>query len=380
MPSLTAWQSSSFAEGPSLPTNGQLQTGVRSRLYARMKSKWLSAILSAFAVIASASSAVAEAPCKYGQIAEVPVTMRGLRPMVSAKLNGVDVQFIVDSGAFYSILSVGAADRLKVPPVPGASLAISGMGGLERASVGRVKEFVFAGLPLNGVQFLILPNDFGVGVGLLGQNVLGIADVEYDLANGVIRLLKPQGDCSKLDLAYWATGRASVIPLQRTEGLSQHTIVSAKVNGREIRALFDTGATTSYLTRGAAQSGGVKLEGAEVAAAGVSGGVGAGLVETTLVPVDSFSIGGETIKTRAYGSRQPTSATRTCSSEPTFSSRIACSCRSRSDVSTSPITGVRSSGWTEPATSRQPRRSPTTLLIPPPGTQTPPTWRGAPAP
>ena len=30
-------------------------------------------------------------------------------------------------------------------------------------------------------------------VGVLGQNVLGIADMEYDLANGVIRLMRPDG-------------------------------------------------------------------------------------------------------------------------------------------------------------------------------------------
>jgi hypothetical protein len=32
---------------------------------------------------------------------ELPVTMRGLRPMVHARINGTDALFLADSGAFY---------------------------------------------------------------------------------------------------------------------------------------------------------------------------------------------------------------------------------------------------------------------------------------
>src|SRR2546430_10010546 len=51
-----------------------------------------------------------------------------------------------------------------------------------------VKTFTIFGLPVPHVQFLVLPNDLGNGeAGILGQNVFRISDVEYDLANGVIR-------------------------------------------------------------------------------------------------------------------------------------------------------------------------------------------------
>ena len=38
--------------------------------------------------------------CKLGKIAEFPIAMVGLRALMTASINDVDVQFVVDSGAF----------------------------------------------------------------------------------------------------------------------------------------------------------------------------------------------------------------------------------------------------------------------------------------
>ncbi len=250
----------------------------------------------ALVVLALASPAAA-APCKYGRIAELPVTMRGLVPMTPARINGVEAQFVLDSGAFFSSLTEAAADRMKVAWLPGAGMQIRGLGGMERASVGRVREFVFAGQPLTDVQFIVIPTRLGGdAAGLLGQNVLGAADVEYDLANGAVRMLKPLGDCAATDLGYWAPGRTNVLALEKTEALSSHTIGQAQVNGRKIRVLFDTGAATSFLSPSAARAAGLRLDAAGAKAGGVSAGIGSALSESTLAPVESFSLGGETIR------------------------------------------------------------------------------------
>ena len=72
------------------------------------------------AVVGLATSPVAgrAAECKIGKIAELPVTMNGLRPMVTAQINGVDAQFIADSGAFFSTLSPASAAELKLRIMP----------------------------------------------------------------------------------------------------------------------------------------------------------------------------------------------------------------------------------------------------------------------
>src|ERR1700727_2016616 len=61
----------------------------------------------------TSTSAVADG-CKLGRIAEFPIVMVGMRPLMTAKINDVDVQFVLDSGAFYSSISAASASELKL--------------------------------------------------------------------------------------------------------------------------------------------------------------------------------------------------------------------------------------------------------------------------
>ena len=181
------------------------------------------------------------AECKIGKVAELPVTMNGLRPLVTAKINGVDVQFIADSGAFYSSLSPASAAELKLRVVP-SNIRVRGVTGATEASITTVKEFTLAGVPIHNVEFIVGGSQPGRAVGLIGQNVFRLADVEYDLAHGAIRLLKPIG-CEKSMLAYWATqsGQAySVMDIDWATQASPHTTGTALVNGVRMHVMFDS--------------------------------------------------------------------------------------------------------------------------------------------
>lgn len=65
----------------------------------------------------------------------------------------------------------------------------------------------------------------GETIGFLGQNVLHLADLEYDLGQGMVRLIKPK-DCSKTTLAYWATTTMllSTMPIEPITPQSPHTL------------------------------------------------------------------------------------------------------------------------------------------------------------
>jgi hypothetical protein len=158
------------------------------------------------AVACLAAGPPASAACVFAKAAELPVTMRGLRPTITTKINGQDAIFILDTGAFYSMLSKEAAQRFGMKPTmapPG--LRIRGIGGNDAAAeVARAQEFVFAGQPHKNVEFLVGGRLGGEEtVGLLGQNILGSMDVEYDLANGYLRFFSAKG-CSGRT---WPTGR-----------------------------------------------------------------------------------------------------------------------------------------------------------------------------
>jgi tetratricopeptide (TPR) repeat protein/predicted aspartyl protease len=236
------------------------------------------------------------AGCKISKVAELPVTMNGLRPLVSAQINGVDVQFIADSGAFYSSLSPASAAELKLR-VMQSNIRVRGITGATEASVTTVKEFTLAGVPIHNVEFIVGGTQFGSAVGLLGQNVFRLADVEYDLAHGAIRLLKPEG-CEKSMLAYWAQdGQAySVVDIAWATQASPHTTGTALLNGTRIQVMFDTGAAFSLLSLRAAERAGMTPDGAGVVKAGLIGGVGSRSEQTWVAPVASFKIGDEEVK------------------------------------------------------------------------------------
>jgi hypothetical protein len=61
-----------------------------------------------------------------------------------------------------------------------------------------VNKVQFNGAEIPNVQFIVGVNELGAGImGVLGRNFLSIADTEYDLAHGVVRLVFPKGDCKK---------------------------------------------------------------------------------------------------------------------------------------------------------------------------------------
>jgi tetratricopeptide (TPR) repeat protein len=248
-----------------------------------------------------AAAAHAATGCSLVKLAELPVTMNGMRPMVHAKINGADAQLIANSGAFYSALTRTAAAEYKLvllPPPPNLAIRI---GGSDSAQfyLTRVKTFTLANLQLPEIEFLVLGNDLGGGAaGVLGQNVFRIADVEYDLANGVIRLMRPT-DCKNTALAYWAAQASqaySVIDIDFATALRPHTEGVAYLNGSKIRVLFDTGAAASVLTLSAAKRAGVTPQSTGVVRGGDSMRIGSGPVPTWIAPFSSFKIGDEEIR------------------------------------------------------------------------------------
>ena len=242
-------------------------------------------------------SASARAACTVQTLAHLPVTMVGMQPLVPSKINGVDVMFVADSGAFYSSISPANADRLHLSTALIHGFRLSGVGGEVDAYVATVKTFTLAKTDIHHVDFIVGGSEVSnSAIGLLGQNVLRLADVEYDLANGAIRLFKPSG-CDHADMAYWAIGKPySMMPIDWGDAVHPHTIGTALLNGKRIRVMFDTGAESSVLSLRGARLGGIRTDGPGVKPAGYSGGIGRRTVQTWLTPVASFELGEEQIK------------------------------------------------------------------------------------
>ncbi len=237
-------------------------------------------------------SVFAASKCKLGRIVELPITMNSLRPTIDTAINGKSAKFVLDSGAFYSMMSAATAAEygLKIEPGP-FGLRVQGIGGTTDARLTTVKEFSIVGVTIKNVEFLVGGSDVS-NAGLLGQNLLEKFDVEYDLSHGAIRLFRTE-DCEKTVLAYWLKPDQafSMMPIDRIDAVDPHTIGVAYVNGQKIRVTFDTGAFQSVLSLKAAARAGVTPDSPGVVFVGYEHGIGRAMTKAYVAPFDTFKIG-----------------------------------------------------------------------------------------
>jgi tetratricopeptide (TPR) repeat protein len=240
----------------------------------------------------------AAADCKLEKYAELPVTMADTRPFIAGSINGVPATFVADSGSFFSIVTRASAQRFKLRPGALAGVEVRGATGAADVLQARAKDFSLQGFGLaHGVDFLVAGNDFAGGTdGVIGQNIIGHADTEYDLANGVIRLFRAN-DCSGHMLAYWHADLAvAVVPIQVATPASPQLVGTAMVNGSKIGVMFDSGAMRSMLDFRAARRAGIKLDGPDVVPGGAWQGMNQRTVQTWITRFDSLDVGGELVR------------------------------------------------------------------------------------
>jgi tetratricopeptide (TPR) repeat protein len=253
---------------------------------------WRLALLAGAASLLAATAARAE--CRLEGFAAVPVTMVGMRPTVHVMLNGHDAVFLVDTGAFASVISPAAAVRDHIRVFSRATQGVEGIAGSAYAQTARVEAVQVGGASFYDMPFLVVD---GMGRdldGVLGQDILGQADAEYDFANGVMRLIRPKG-CGRSDvLSYW-TDRPTVLQaLSGFRGASSFTALG-EINGQKLRVGFDSGSGYSDMTLKAAARAGVTPSSPDVAPTSATTGITGRSAATWSAPFDRFALGTEAV-------------------------------------------------------------------------------------
>lgn len=259
----------------------------------RRALRWIPVLL-----VASLSTAGAANRCRLLMTPQVPIKMEDLRPVITADINGTEARFVVDTGSFWGLLSPAAAAEFKLPlSYAPTGFYVNGIGGSFVPRIATARTFSVAGLDAHDVEFLVGNNDFQGGVvGVLGQNVFRIADVDFDFAEGALRFIKPQ-HCGSDILAYWVTTQPiGEVRIDWTSERDTQLLAHATVNGHSITVLFDTGSWRSVLSLDAARRAGITPDSPGVVRAGATIGVGSKPVPVWAAPVDKFEIGGETIE------------------------------------------------------------------------------------
>ncbi len=257
------------------------------------------AVLAGMAALVPAQAQAAEPgqpkACQIGIIADLPVTMEGLRASVPVKINGSDYRFWLDSGAFFSFMPLAKAKELSLPlsDLP-YWFRMVGVGGSTSAQVATAKSFTIAANDVKNVQFIVGGSD--TGNALLGRNLLAIADTEFDLAHGSVKLIYPKG-CDHTLMTYWdKSGSYFAVPLLPGDDPHDHEFgMPVTINGAKLKAEYDSGSPTSVISKDAAIKAGIDLNGPSVRPVSGIGGIGRHLNGGWMVTVDNVSIGNEQI-------------------------------------------------------------------------------------
>ncbi|MDT7933365.1 MAG: retropepsin-like aspartic protease [Sphingomonadaceae bacterium] len=240
-------------------------------------------------------AAPARADCTVRRVGGLPVTMSGLRPIVHVRINGQDTRMLLDTGAFWTTLSAAGAQRLGARVISSElpeGLRVVGVTGEVNAQLAWV-TFELGGSKIDRTQMVIAGREVGGAAdGVLGQNLLAAWDVEYDLANGFVRLFKTSG-CGRANLAYWAGDAPTMmLKLAPREGVTRGIQSTVQLNAVPMRAVFDTGAERTILNAAAARKIGIRPDSPGVEAAGMSAGIGKRLVQAYTIPIESFQADG----------------------------------------------------------------------------------------
>ncbi len=204
--------------------------------------------------------------------------LRELRNFMLAQvsINGHTVTMVVDTGAEVTTLTPAAAAQLGLNG-PGRTHVLHGVAGDVAARNVKVSEIRLGGQLLRhdiGVDIGELPSFDKANppiAGLLGIDALAGFEIELDLPARRLALYNAVG-CGN----YSPWQDAVAVPFQRSRaGLM---FVDARIGGRKVRALLDSGARTTLVARATALTLGVTEAALESDAARTGVGVGTGSV------------------------------------------------------------------------------------------------------
>ncbi len=241
--------------------------------------------------------------CQLQKVADLPVVIKNGGMLVTGKLNGVDTQLTIDTGAGSSAVSAKTVKALGLHRIEEAETRHTRRGGVVTSEdfavnriagvAGEVEVFdVPVQLQLGGAssrrRMTVFPLD-GINA-LIGTDVLRNYDVELDLPAHRIRLWNAPG-CGSADIPW--TGQRIEMPIQVTDSGSIRLDVA--IDSKPFVGVLDSGAGITMMTPETARSLGVDpaalADDPSVRVRGIAGDVFA----VHMHRFDTLRVGGERI-------------------------------------------------------------------------------------
>ncbi|MDO9709505.1 retroviral-like aspartic protease family protein [Paracraurococcus lichenis] len=189
---------------------------------------------------------------------QVPLAEALGRPLAPARINGVPVHLLIDTGAGRSSVTAETAAGLGLRQDPGRPHWIRGTGGVLVSQTVMPETLDLAGRTLRRPPLTVhpLPGTEGAQpavAGVLGADLMAAYEIEWDLPQRSMLLHEVQAGCPA-PVPDWADARPLPLP---TERRGDFFLLRAMVSGRPVLALLDSGANGSSMTTATARRLGV---------------------------------------------------------------------------------------------------------------------------
>ena len=220
--------------------------------------------------------------------------MADYAPLIPASINGHPVQMLADTGAARSLIWRSAAKELGLEIRQG-DVTFYGAGGHDEAGIVWVQALGLAGATIHNAPLYAAGRGSspGASAGIVGEDFLSAWDTEFDLSDGKIRLFTPK-NCKGDDVAYWASAY-SMADLITAPGESRWLEAKVQLDGHDVVAMFDSGASMSVVTAQAVLQAGIKPETAAVETT-ASRGIAGKAMDTSVALFKTLSVGDETVR------------------------------------------------------------------------------------
>ena len=171
----------------------------------------------------------------------------GNRVVVPAAIGDKPLRMMVDTGGYVTSFSEDKAQELGLPidVRPGSRLVMFGGQTLRRFVT--LKDFSLGRLKAPRLDYPLLPPGFlGPEIdGLLAPDFLANFDIDFDFAGGKFNLFS--NDHCDGKVGYWTDVPPEGIPLVREED-RVHISTHVAIDGKDVKALIDTGAPHSLMS------------------------------------------------------------------------------------------------------------------------------------
>ncbi|MDF3036446.1 MAG: hypothetical protein K0S28_1720 [Paucimonas sp.] len=233
----------------------------------------------------------------------MPVDFSGFRPIIDGSIDGHATHFLIDTGSDATVLLRSAADKFDLPVSRQRSIQSIGTNGVSDVYDIHVKEFRIGDHDADFNSLLVLwhaPRRLPFDA-LVGADYLLAQDLEIDPDAQYLRFHKPASafhrftSCADRHRAYWDE-HATAVEMSTVGGDDPRPVVTVEINGREMRAMIDTGATSSMITPAAAVRAGVRRELRDSSEDGEFEAIGTERPTAWRASFDSFVLGDETVR------------------------------------------------------------------------------------